>query len=218
MKVSPGDWGVKKVRFSYQWLRNGKPIKGATKASYKLQRADAGKKISVRVTGSKPGYKNKSVTSTVRNDWKKVTKKATIRANQVFPAGSCTDVGNSFLPCSDGSFIAGSGGVRIYSSGFGDSMAVAGAIKLEGAPQRWRLTFNNTWQSSDTFFGVFATGSDPNNRETWRDVGGFSQVGSSFRTNWSKRIDDRTANFVIASLDWGSFYFQSITIEYETIL
>lgn len=36
--------------YAYQWLRNGKPIKGATHASYKLRKADARRKVAVRVT------------------------------------------------------------------------------------------------------------------------------------------------------------------------
>lgn len=49
------DAGVGK---SYQWLRNGKVIKGsaAKKASYKLRKADQGKRIQVRVTATKPGF------------------------------------------------------------------------------------------------------------------------------------------------------------------
>ncbi|WP_377466302.1 choice-of-anchor M domain-containing protein [Populibacterium corticicola] len=53
----------KASKVSYQWLRNGKAIKGATKASYKVKRADVGKKISVKVSVKKSGYSNKSVTS-----------------------------------------------------------------------------------------------------------------------------------------------------------
>jgi hypothetical protein len=34
----------------YQWLRNGKAIKGATKSTYKITRKDRGKKISLRLT------------------------------------------------------------------------------------------------------------------------------------------------------------------------
>ena len=39
-----------------QWLRNGKVIKGATKAKYLLTRLDKGKKIQLRVTYTKAGY------------------------------------------------------------------------------------------------------------------------------------------------------------------
>ena len=40
----------------YQWLRNGAPIAGATGAKYVLAAADAGQKITVRVTGVLAGY------------------------------------------------------------------------------------------------------------------------------------------------------------------
>jgi hypothetical protein len=40
----------------YQWLRNGKAIKGARSATYRLVSADRGRRIAVRVTGSKAGY------------------------------------------------------------------------------------------------------------------------------------------------------------------
>ena len=55
LTAKPGTWDSG-VKLTYQWLRNGVAIKGATKATYKLVAADKGKKISVRVTGSKTGY------------------------------------------------------------------------------------------------------------------------------------------------------------------
>ena len=45
------------VSFSYRWLRNGTPIAGATSSTYDLVDADAGKAVTVRVAGSKPGYR-----------------------------------------------------------------------------------------------------------------------------------------------------------------
>ncbi|HWI44471.1 MAG TPA: M4 family metallopeptidase [Nocardioides sp.] len=48
---------------AFSWLRNGKPIAKATKGTLKLGRKDVGKKISVRVTGSKAGYLPSSVVS-----------------------------------------------------------------------------------------------------------------------------------------------------------
>lgn len=47
----------------YQWLRNGTPIKGATKTSFKLTKADAKKRILVRGTSTYPGYKTTVSTS-----------------------------------------------------------------------------------------------------------------------------------------------------------
>lgn len=63
LSAKAGTWKPAKVTLKYQWLRNGKPIKGATKAKYKLVRADKGKRISVKVTGSKSGYSALSKTS-----------------------------------------------------------------------------------------------------------------------------------------------------------
>ncbi|GAA4750859.1 hypothetical protein GCM10023350_40080 [Nocardioides endophyticus] len=63
LAAKPGTWGPAGVSVKLQWLRNGKPIKKATKAKYKLVARDKGKKISVRVTGSKSGYQTASATS-----------------------------------------------------------------------------------------------------------------------------------------------------------
>lgn len=53
----------KKVRYRYQWLRNGDRIKGAKGRTYRVKRKDRGKKISVRVTGKRRGYEAQSRTS-----------------------------------------------------------------------------------------------------------------------------------------------------------
>jgi hypothetical protein len=49
--------------FTWQWLRDGQPIAGATSASYTTTAADEGHAISVRVTGSADGYGAESKTS-----------------------------------------------------------------------------------------------------------------------------------------------------------
>jgi hypothetical protein len=58
VKVKPGTWSVKGVKFKYQWLLNGKTIKGATKSSLKLSKSDNRKKLSCRVTAYETGYAN----------------------------------------------------------------------------------------------------------------------------------------------------------------
>lgn len=51
----------------YQWLRDNKVIKGATRATYKVTKKDRGHRIRVRVTGSRAGFRSKAVLSgTVR--------------------------------------------------------------------------------------------------------------------------------------------------------
>ncbi|MBA3020887.1 S8 family peptidase [Propionicimonas sp.] len=52
-----GSWSPQPTQFSYQWLRDGKVISGATKSKYKLVKKDKKKKISIQVTVFGPvGY------------------------------------------------------------------------------------------------------------------------------------------------------------------
>jgi hypothetical protein len=62
IKVVTGTW-VPKPTFLYRWLRDGVPISGATKSSYKLVSKDAGKDIEVKVEGKKTGYHTVTVQS-----------------------------------------------------------------------------------------------------------------------------------------------------------
>ena len=43
--------------FTYVWMRNGVPISNAAAATYKVRTADKGNGLTVRVTGTQPGYK-----------------------------------------------------------------------------------------------------------------------------------------------------------------
>ena len=62
LKATAGRWSPS-ATLRYQWLRNGKPIKGAGRTTYKLVSSDFRKKISVRVTGSRKGYSTLNRTS-----------------------------------------------------------------------------------------------------------------------------------------------------------
>ncbi|MGW8483062.1 hypothetical protein ACWGJP_07965 [Microbacterium sp. NPDC055903] len=55
LTAKPGVWATG-TAFTYQWLRNGAKISGATAATYKLTSSDAGRSITVTVTGAKSGY------------------------------------------------------------------------------------------------------------------------------------------------------------------
>ncbi|MFE6648421.1 M4 family metallopeptidase [Nocardioides sp. NPDC057772] len=59
----PGTWKPSGITFSYQWLRNGVAISGATGKTYRLRSVDRGDRIRVRVTGRKAGYYTKTATS-----------------------------------------------------------------------------------------------------------------------------------------------------------
>ncbi|AIY00903.1 hypothetical protein ART_1304 [Arthrobacter sp. PAMC 25486] len=64
LSATPGTWTSGTV-LKYQWLRSGVVVKGATASSLTLGSADMGKQMSVRVTGSKAGYKSVAKTSKV---------------------------------------------------------------------------------------------------------------------------------------------------------
>jgi hypothetical protein len=59
------------LKYTYRWYAGGKAIKGATKASFKVTAAQAGKKLKVKVTAKRAGYTAKAKTSAAT---KKVTR------------------------------------------------------------------------------------------------------------------------------------------------
>lgn len=57
LRVLPGSWSQPGARETgYQWLRNGRPIAGATRNYYRLVTADAGRRIRVQVTAEANGF------------------------------------------------------------------------------------------------------------------------------------------------------------------
>lgn len=73
LQAAAGSW-TPGTTLRYQWLRNGKVIKGATRARYRIVAADAGRRLTVRVSGTLPGHVDASRTSAPT----KVAKKKTV--------------------------------------------------------------------------------------------------------------------------------------------
>ena len=63
LSAVPGTWGPAPVNLAYRWYRSGNAISDAYGAGYKLRSGDAGRSITVKVTGSKTGYTTASRTS-----------------------------------------------------------------------------------------------------------------------------------------------------------
>ncbi|MCY7325588.1 MAG: cell wall-binding repeat-containing protein [Microbacteriaceae bacterium] len=56
LTANTGTWSPAPVNLSYQWLRNGTAIVGATSSTFTLTFADVRSKITVKVIGTKSGY------------------------------------------------------------------------------------------------------------------------------------------------------------------
>lgn len=63
LSAAAGKWTPAYAKATFVWLRDGKPIKGATKATYTLVKADKRQRISVRVQVSRTGWGNGTATS-----------------------------------------------------------------------------------------------------------------------------------------------------------
>jgi arabinogalactan endo-1,4-beta-galactosidase len=63
---------------TYRWMRNGTSIPAATSAGYTLTKADAGKRISVEIGYTTPGFHPTSAVGSVKKVWLKGVKKAKI--------------------------------------------------------------------------------------------------------------------------------------------
>jgi serine protease len=63
LKAYAGRYSPSPAKVTYRWVRNGKWIKKATKASYKVVRADRHKKISVLITITRSGYATMAIRS-----------------------------------------------------------------------------------------------------------------------------------------------------------
>jgi hypothetical protein len=65
LKARVGTWSVPGLSYRFTWLRNGKAIKGPAgrKRSYRVVRADRGKRLAVRVTATRSGYAASAATS-----------------------------------------------------------------------------------------------------------------------------------------------------------
>jgi hypothetical protein len=62
LKAVTGSW-TGGTSFTYRWLLNGKVVRGVSGRKWKLPASAKGKKVSVKVTGSKPGYATVTLTS-----------------------------------------------------------------------------------------------------------------------------------------------------------
>jgi len=63
LTATKGKWAAPISSYSYQWLRDGKKIAKATKATYKAKAKDRGHKLKVKVSAKSRGYATGTATS-----------------------------------------------------------------------------------------------------------------------------------------------------------
>ncbi|MDQ1126411.1 enterochelin esterase-like enzyme [Microbacterium sp. SORGH_AS 505] len=119
LTAKPGTW-TKGTAFAYQWMRDGSPIRGAVTSTHRLTAADAGTRISVRVTGTQSGYTTAAKTSAATA---KVAK-GTLRASTPTVTGSAK-VGKT-LTARAGAWTEGT---RLSYQWLNNGRAIAGATK-----------------------------------------------------------------------------------------
>jgi hypothetical protein len=61
--ATAGRWSADPTRVRYQWLRAGRPIRGATSSHYRFVPQDVGRSVRVRVTVQSPGHSRGVATS-----------------------------------------------------------------------------------------------------------------------------------------------------------
>lgn len=144
LTAKTGRWNPSPVTLKYQWLRDGKTIKGANKSKYKLTSADASKRVSVKITGSKKGYK-----TAVRTSKSYVIKKASLTATPT-PSISGTTKAGSILTANAGSWKPTL--VTLSYQWLRDGQKISGATKS---------TYKLTSSDASRKVAVQVTGSKP---------------------------------------------------------
>jgi 5'-nucleotidase len=114
LSVSDGTWNVANPTVSYQWLRNGEPIEGATDDRYRVTADDAGATLTVVLTASAEGYTDGTTTSNAVTVAKLDTvatisvAKLLIRSNQTLDVTATVRAGSGVTPTGTVSVLAGS--------------------------------------------------------------------------------------------------------------
>ncbi|MGC3992730.1 MAG: peptidoglycan-binding protein [Propionicimonas sp.] len=121
LTATAGTWKPTPGSLAYQWLRDGKAIDGATKASYTARAEDAGAKLSVSVTATRDGYTTTTKASTATG----AVAKGTLTANTPTISGT-RDVGRT-LKAVAGTW--GPTGVTLTYQWYRDAKAISGATK-----------------------------------------------------------------------------------------
>jgi hypothetical protein len=128
LTTTTGTWSENSISYSYQWLRNGSAISGATTATYVLTSTDIGLPVSVRVTASRTGYTSGVATSNSITARTESTKQGTRLTSDTYSGAAVTTMSGQ-------STDAGLGGVvQNYATSGGQSWVRDGNGHLVPGP------------------------------------------------------------------------------------
>ncbi|WP_303621050.1 peptidoglycan DD-metalloendopeptidase family protein [Microbacterium oleivorans] len=164
LTAQPGAWGPGTVTFAYQWLRGGSPIAGATARTYRPVAADAGKVVSVRITGARSGYTTVVRTSAGTSVFAAFTATPTPTISGTLKAGSTLSVQTGqWQPSStalrvqwrvDGGAIAGATGqawqVPTWAAGRSVTVSVTATKKDYRTVTKTSAAKKVSWSLGDT--------------------------------------------------------------------
>ncbi|MBA3019725.1 hypothetical protein [Propionicimonas sp.] len=170
LTAKTGKWKPSGVKLGYQWYRSGKAIKGATRSTYVVTVTDLGKQLTVKVAGSKKGYKAAKRTSA------KTAKVGlgTITHSQVDILGKLA-VGNTVRAMKT---TWSPSGVRLSYQWFRDNDPITGAT----GP-----TYRLTAADVGTFTGLIVTGRLAGYRDASPGLFAVDEVGDA--TSWNGTLE-----------------------------
>ena len=221
LTATPGVWSPSPT-FSYQWLRNGSPISGATSREYFLTSADLGKQLIVRVSASVDGYVPVTIESPPRDNWTIVRSTwgnywgVDLYANCIWWGSDSNseddwqNIGDTFWPCEYDS----RGDAELYNDGEG-MLIYAGMTELPSDTLRYRLTFTY-WTSYSSEFYFYATNlrlDEFTNRFEFSKASPYRTVTS----DWIEIKDAGEVDYVIQGRegDGGFLHIERVKLEIE---
>ncbi|WP_137844446.1 carboxypeptidase-like regulatory domain-containing protein [Microbacterium sp. 2FI] len=188
LTATSGTWTAG-TTLAYQWLRDGRAISSATKSTYAIAATDAGTAISVKVTGTQPGFATITKTS-IATGKVQIAPTPTISGSMVVgttltaKAGAWTSGATlSYAWLRDGAAISGatSSTYALTTSDSGKLITVKVTGRKSGFATVWRISANTTKTmraSTPTISGVVKVASTLTaNPGTWT-------TGTEFSYTW----------------------------------
>lgn len=147
LRITNLQWSAAPDTITYQWLRSGKPISGATAATYVPTLVDIGDVVSVRITGHRSA---EGISTTRLVEGSPIVRARTaLRVVSIVPRRGRTDIALRFT--SPGVTRPG-GYVQVWRHESGGGMSSVTRLPLAGSPQTLRFTYRSYYRSNRLIF------------------------------------------------------------------